>query len=145
MCLINVTHYIERLLVPIIQHKKITAFDSKDIPSISINNYISRWYRYGKLDKCVKIYALIILKRFIDTNDMNLTKINVHRLLSLSYITATKLYSDIFYTMTYYAGVSGIDKQELIYLEHIYLKKIDFNLYVDQKKYIMNYLILLMH
>ena len=116
-----------------------SEFDTKIKPNIGIKDYINRWYNFGNLSDQSMIIGLILLDRLLLCTNLILDMLNFHRLISVSYVLATKLHDDTHDDNTYYSSVTGIRKEELSYLERIYINYIDFDLYINPecfKKYL---------
>ena len=109
----------------------IKPFVSKKIPSISINDYIERLLKYGKVSEEILILSLIYIDRICRNRKINLNYYNIHKLILASFIVTIKFHEDDYYSLTYYAKLGGISKKEIVILENEFLKLIDFKLFVE--------------
>lgn len=109
----------------------IKPFVSKKIPSISINDYIERLLKYGKVFEEIFILSLIYIDRICRNRKINLNYYNIHKLILASFIVTIKFHEDDYYSLTYYAKLGGISKKEIVILENEFLKLIDFKLFVE--------------
>lgn len=108
----------------------IKPFISKKIPSISINDYIERLFRYSKVQQEIFILVLIYIDRVCQNHKINLNYNNIHKIILISFIVAIKFYEDEYYSLNYYSKLGGVSKKEIINLEYKFLVLLDFNLYV---------------
>ena len=70
------------------------AFESSEVPSISIRSYVERWHTYS----CCSSACYVICYGWIKRLDLmqRITRRNIHRILLVSLVTACKLVDDIF-------------------------------------------------
>ena len=115
--------------------KIIKPFISKKIPSISINDYIERLFKYSKISEEIFIFVLIYIDKVCGNHKINLNYNNIHKLILASFIACIKFNEDNYYSMNYYAKLGGVSKKEIINLEYEFLNLIDFKLYIDQTLY----------
>ena len=109
----------------------INPFISKNIPSISIDDYIGRLFKYSKVSHEIFILVLIYIDRVCQNHKINLNYNNIHKIILSSFIVTIKFYEDDYYSLNYYAKLGGISKKEIINLEYDFLVLLDFNLYVE--------------
>ncbi|KAJ9171959.1 hypothetical protein P3X46_015253 [Hevea brasiliensis] len=114
----------------------ITEFDGLRAPAVSIRQYIDRIFKYSGCSPSCFIVALIYVDRFIQSTDVHLTSLNVHRLLITSVMVAAKFIDDAFFNNAYYAKVGGVSTAELNRLEMKFLFSIDFRLRVDVNTFV---------
>ena len=110
-------------------------FVSKQIPNISIFEYIERLLKYSKAFNELLIIVLIYLDTICAKHKINLNYYNIHKLFLAAFISAIKFYEDEYYSLNYYAKLGGISKKELINLEYEFLNLMDFQLFVKQELY----------
>ena len=111
-----------------------TVFDAYKIPFIGTKAYIRRLTIYAQCGPRIWVYALVLLDRFLLMNgDINLTYINVHRLLLTAFVIGLKIYEDFVYSNPYYANVGGVDNQELFRMERTFLRLMDWEIAVTQE------------
>lgn len=109
----------------------LAKFQSSYAPTISIHSYLSRIQKYANLTPAVYTTTLIYIDRLIEATNLSLTPLNIHRLLLVAVVVATKFLQDDYYKNCYYAKLGGITTAELNSLEICFLSLISFNLYVS--------------
>ncbi|KAI3506759.1 hypothetical protein L1887_21323 [Cichorium endivia] len=109
----------------------ITVFHGSRAPALTIKQYIYRIFKYSRCSPSCFVVAHIYIDRFIQSESIILTSLNVHRLLITSIMLATKFIDEAFFNNAYYAKVGGVTTSELNRLEMKFLFGIDFRLYVD--------------
>lgn len=108
----------------------ITKFQSSYPPAISILAYLERINKYAKCSPNCFIVALIYIDRLIETRNVILSTLNVHRVLITSVMLATKVFDDEFYKNAYYAKLGGVSTQEMNSLELEFLSLMNFDFFV---------------
>ena len=108
----------------------ITKFQSSYPPTISILAYLERINKYAKCSPNCFIVALIYIDRLIETRNVILSTLNVHRVLITSVMLATKVFDDEFYKNAYYAKLGGVSTQEINSLELEFLSLMNFDFFV---------------
>eukprot|EP00826_Nyctotherus_ovalis_P065138 TRINITY_DN9569_c0_g5_i1.p1 TRINITY_DN9569_c0_g5~~TRINITY_DN9569_c0_g5_i1.p1 ORF type:complete len:159 (-),score=38.52 TRINITY_DN9569_c0_g5_i1:159-635(-) len=109
------------------------VFSGKNIPTISLDNYIERLKLYINCENVTFSVALIYLQRVQRKNEnFLLTPYNVHRLFLSCVIVADKYLNDEFLKNSDYAQIGGVSNEELNALEHQLLKLLDFDLFVRE-------------
>ncbi|KAG8653868.1 cyclin-P3-1 [Manihot esculenta] len=109
----------------------ITEFDGLRAPTVSIRQYLDRIFKYSGCSPSCFVVAHIYVDRFIQSTDVCLTSLNVHRLLITSVMVAAKFIDDAFFNNAYYAKVGGVSTAELNRLERKFLFSVDFRLHVN--------------
>lgn len=109
----------------------LTIFHGLRAPSLSIRQYVDRIFKYSGCSPSCFVVANIYVDRFLQSTDIHLTSLNVHRLLITSVILAVKFMDDAFFNNAYYAKVGGVSTAELNKLEMKFLFTIDFRLQVS--------------
>ncbi|MBA0832024.1 hypothetical protein Goarm_016440 [Gossypium armourianum] len=109
----------------------IAIFHGLRVPTISIQQYIDRIFKYARCSPSCFLVAYIYLDRFGQQTDVQLTSRNVHRLLITSVMVAAKFIDDTYFNNAYYARVGGISTAELNRLEMKFLLSLDFRLQVS--------------
>lgn len=113
----------------------VAVFHGLRAPTISIQHYIDRIFKYGGCSPSCFLVAYIYVDRFIQQTDMLLTSLNVHRLLITGVMVAAKFIDDAFFNNAYYARVGGISTAEMNRLEMKFLFSLDFKLQVSVKTF----------
>ncbi|ORX93869.1 cyclin-domain-containing protein [Basidiobolus meristosporus CBS 931.73] len=117
-----------------------TPFHARKIPSIDVHAYLTRILKYCPSTNDCLIAVVVYLERIRskcrDKNEQGLVidPYNIHRLIIVAFVIATKFFSDIFYTNTRYAKVGGLAASELNSLELQFLKLTEFNLNIDSEE-----------
>ncbi|KAI3460878.1 hypothetical protein Pfo_017541 [Paulownia fortunei] len=121
----------ERLLETSQTKDVVTIFHGLKAPSLSIQQYIDRIFKYSCCSPSCFIIAHIYVDRFIQRTNLCLTSLNIHRLLITSVMVAAKFMDDAFFNNAYYARVGGVSTAELNKLEKKFLFGVDFRLHVS--------------
>ena len=107
-------------------------FISKHIPSISIKDYLTRLYKYSKINNSTIVLILIYIDKICNINNFKLSYFNIHKLILASMLVAIKYNEDENYSLSFYAKLGGVSKNELSNLEYQFLVLIRFELFVDE-------------
>ncbi|MFS7906509.1 putative cyclin PHO80, Cyclin-like superfamily [Helianthus anomalus] len=120
-------------LNPRFNPQKISAFHGLTRPSISIESYLQRIFKYANCSPSCYVVAYVYLDRFTQQQPAILiNSLNVHRLLITSVMIAAKFMDDIYYNNAYYAKVGGISITEINFLEVDFLFGLGFQLNVNR-------------
>ncbi|KAJ1433070.1 Cyclin-like [Sesbania bispinosa] len=109
----------------------VTVFHGLRAPTLSVRKYIDRIFKYSGCSPSCFVVAHIYVDRFLQSTEMTLTSLNVHRLLITSIMLAAKFMDDAFFNNAYYAKVGGVSTCEINRLEMSFLFGIDFRLQVS--------------
>ncbi|CAE6456676.1 unnamed protein product [Rhizoctonia solani] len=117
------------------------AFHARNIPSISIEQYLLRILKYCPTTNEVFLGLLVYFDRMSRLatecalphspsphRTLTIDSYNIHRLLIAGVTVASKFFSDVFYTNSRYAKVGGLPQTELNQLELHFLLLNDFRL-----------------
>lgn len=118
------------MLLDTIKTKDVTIFHGLRAPTISIQQYIDRIFKYGACSPSCFVIAHIYMDRFLQKTDGHLTSLNVHRLLITSVMVAAKFIDDAFFNNAYYARVGGVSTAEMNRMEVKFLFSLDFRFQV---------------
>ena len=102
-------------------------------PSISINDYLDRLYKYSKMNISTVILILIYIDRISNINKFKLTYYIIHKLILSSMVVAIKYNEDQYYSIKFYAKLGGVTKTEMIFLEYYFVSLINFNLFIKKE------------
>ena len=91
----------------------IKSFVSKNIPTISIKDYLERLSKYSKINSSTILLILIYIDRLCNIYKFKLSYFNIHKLILASMIIAVKYNEDDRYSIKFYAKLGGITKTEL--------------------------------
>ncbi|PIA30981.1 hypothetical protein AQUCO_05300067v1 [Aquilegia coerulea] len=113
------------------QPQKLSVFHGLTRPTISIQSYLERIFKYANCSPSCFVVAYVYLDRFAQKQpSLPINSFNVHRLLITSVMVAAKFMDDMYYNNAYYAKVGGISITEMNYLEVDFLFGLSFHLNV---------------
>lgn len=121
---------------PNIENDKSNQFDyftCKKPPPISILKYLTRIVKYARPEPSTIILALILIDTLTESQNLQLTNLNIHRIILLSVVVAIKYNEDEFYSNSFYAKVGGITLKEFNVLEYKFLYSLDFYIFIDDE------------
>ncbi|XP_038906836.1 cyclin-U4-1-like [Benincasa hispida] len=111
--------------------QKNSAFHGLTRPSISLQSYLERIFKYANCSNSCFIVAYVYLDRFAQRQPLlPINSYNVHRLLITSVLVAAKFMDDSCYNNAFYARVGGISTREINFLEVDFLFGLGFHLNV---------------
>ena len=111
---------------------------SNKIQKIKIEDYITRLYKYSKMEISTLILTYIYIKRFINKENYIISFHNIFRLIMSCSILAIKFNENKVYKNSFYAKIGGFDVDDLNNLEYSIFSRLDFNLRVlDEEFYQM--------
>ena len=113
-------------------NKKIRYFMLKNIPSISIKDFLLRLIKYGKICESTLIMMLIYVDRICHRYNFKLTYHNIYKLMLIAMVIAIKYNEDEIYSSDFYSKLGGISKIELNNLEYEFVCLIDFKLFISE-------------
>ena len=99
------------------------------------DKYLKRFMKYSKPEPSTIIITLIYIDKICESSNLQLTMLNIHRLLLACMVVALKYNEDDYYSNEYYAKVGGISLKELNQLEYNILILLDFNVFIDDALY----------
>ena len=103
---------------------------SNKIPKIKIEDYITRFFTYSKMEISTLILSYIYLKRFINKENYIISFRNIFRLIMSCGILAIKFNENKVYKNSFYAKVGGFDVDDLNKLEYNIFSRLGFSLRV---------------
>jgi len=113
-----------------------SVFDSKRIPSITMNDYLNRINYYTSCSLSCYVVALIYIDKLLQKNPhLILTAINIHRITLSAIILAIKYIDDLYMSNSVYAKIGGVSLAELNYMEAGMLLLLNYELYIDPRTY----------
>lgn len=111
-------------------------FQSSCIPNITIINYLHKLVdRFECSKECIIISFVYIDKLLTYNKTFGITSLNIHRIILISIIISLKLHDDFHYTNAIYASMGGISNSECNKLEILFLKLINWDLFVPHTIY----------
>ena len=123
----NLQNYKEKMKL-----QKKLIFYSREVPSISIKDYLYRINNFSEAEDNTFILALIYIDKICEIASIILSEHNIHRILFISILVAIKYNEDIYFDNKYYSKIAGVLSKELKKMESEYLKLIKFELYVNK-------------
>ncbi|MCO5565159.1 hypothetical protein L7F22_018832 [Adiantum nelumboides] len=111
--------------------KKFAEFSGLRVPTISIEQYLERIFKYANCSTSCFVVAYAYIDRLIQFQpNLRITSANVHRILITSILVSAKFLDDSYYDNAYYAQIGGISTKEMNKLEWDFLFLLDFRLQV---------------
>ncbi|KAI9033130.1 cyclin-domain-containing protein [Hyaloraphidium curvatum] len=127
--LLRLTQFNDRISVT---PANLTRFHSRQIPPITIIEYLRRCVKYASLEKTTLIMLLVYIDRVCERHRMFvISSLTVHRFIIAALTVAAKELCDSFCTNVHYARVGGISLRELNTLELEFLFLIDWRLSIQ--------------
>lgn len=111
-------------------------FISKHIPSISIKDYLTRLYKYSKINNSTIVLILIYIDKICNLNNFKLSYFNIHKLILASMVVAIKYNEDENYSLSFYAKLGGVSKNELSNLEYQFLVLVHCEVFIDEELFL---------
>ena len=106
-----------------------------EAPKINIYDFLLNIEKFTRVDTNVIICALIYIDRICNKREMNITKNNIHLLLSTAILISAKFNQDNFCNNFIYSQISGIPTKRLCMQESAFLEIIEYNLYISKKQF----------
>ena len=127
------------------QHQQQVAipFNSKRIPSFTLDKYLQRIAHYLTPSPACLLVTMVYMDRILarkeEETGIYLSDYNVHKLLMACIVLASKFWSDNFYNDSYYAKVGGVSMADMVRLETTALVWLDFRLLVSSENLFAEY------
>ncbi len=131
-----ISNDIVQILIENKEKEKTNIIDENDplysnkIPKIKIEDYITRFFTFSKMEISTLILTYIYIKRFIKKENYIISFRNIFRLIMSCAILAIKFNENKVYKNSFYAKVGGFDVDDLNNLEYNIFSRLDFNLRV---------------
>ena len=113
----------------------VTKFHALRAPSISIQDYLDRIFKYASCSCECFVLALIYIDRVIQRQNFVINSLNVHRIIITSVMLSAKFFDDHYFKNAFYAKVGGVPCSEINVLEVEFLFLINFSLHVSPDNY----------
>ncbi|XP_077244850.1 cyclin-U4-1-like isoform X2 [Tasmannia lanceolata] len=111
--------------------QSISVFHGLTRPTISIQTYLERIFKYANCSPSCFVVSYVYLDRFAERNPtVVINSFSIHRLLITSIMVSAKFMDDMSYNNAYYAKVGGITTIEINFLEVDFLFGLSFHLNV---------------
>ena len=117
------------------KEKKDTNFCSKEIPNISITNYILRLTKKINIEPSTLILGIIYFDKICNKGNIILSFLNVYRLILISLVLAIKFNEEYFETNEFYSKIGGLSNKSFNKLEIAVLKILNYKLYIKKDIY----------
>ncbi|CAI2364512.1 unnamed protein product [Moneuplotes crassus] len=114
----------------VLNFNSLTVFDARDIPGISIYNYLRRIMAYSEATSRTIVMCLSHIDNLTndDSSPVILTRHNIHRLLAVSMMVSAKFYEDCYLDNESWGEITGLSLFEINRLERKFLTYIDFKI-----------------
>ena len=116
----------------ILKKQKSMLFSLKQLPKISVGDFIYRIVYYAKIEDATLISGVIYLDRFCKKQKIVLTEYNIHRLLFISILVAIKFLEDKYFTNIFYSKICGIKIEILNKMEYEFVCGLNFEMYIEK-------------
>jgi hypothetical protein len=113
----------------------VTKFHALRAPSISIQDYLDRIFKYASCSCECFVLALIYIDRVIQRQNFVINSLNIHRIIITSVMLSAKFFDDHYFKNAFYAKVGGVPCAEMNSLEVEFLFLINFSLHVSPDNY----------
>ncbi|KAG6722365.1 hypothetical protein I3842_03G155500 [Carya illinoinensis] len=114
--------------------KGLNAFHGVRAPSISVQRYLERLYKYTNCSPSCFVVGYVYIDRLVHRHpDSLVISLNVHRLLVTSVMVASKMLDDEHYNNAFFARAGGVSNAELNRLELELLFLLDFGVTVSSR------------
>ena len=110
-------------------------FNTKKKPVVSVKKFIDRIKKYCQPEPSTLILTVIYLDRILLKTKVKLTWINGFKLFYGCFVCAMKYNEDRHNTNKFYAKVCGVSFNDLLLMEYITLKYLEWNLFIDDETY----------
>ena len=107
-------------------------FYTKNIPTLSIMEYLHRIVKYTRIEMSVLKASVICITFYINHNKNYISLNNIHRLLLASVFVNAKYHQDINFSIKFYAKVGGVSIEELKQLESEFFSGLNFQLKIEE-------------
>ncbi len=118
-----------------LKEKKESNFCSKEIPNISITNYILRLIKKINIEPSTLILGIIYFDKICNKGNIILSFLNVYRLILISLVLAIKFNEEYFETNEFYSKIGGLSNKSFNKLEIAVLKILNYKLYIKKDIY----------
>ena len=131
-----ISNDIVQILIENKEKEKTNIIDENDplysnkIPKIKIEDYITRFFTFSKMEISTLILTYIYIKRFIKKENYIISFRNIFRLIMSCAILAIKFNENKVYKNSFYAKVGGFGVDDFNNLEYNIFSRLDFNLRV---------------
>lgn len=114
---------------------QISIYHSKEIPDISLHDYVFRFCRYTQLPLPCLLIASVYLGRLYDTHTIRIDSYSIHRLILCALVASRKFHIDDTFLLKSYADIGGVSVHELRNLEVQFCFSLKWKFHVSFDKY----------
>jgi hypothetical protein len=107
-----------------------TIFSCKEVPSMSLGDYLYRITKYSDTSAAGLTIALIYLDKLVSRHNVLFTNFNIHRLFATAILVANKFSEDVFMNNKRFAELAGVSTRDLNDMERKFLILIDYRCYI---------------
>ncbi|KAJ3693635.1 hypothetical protein LUZ60_009115 [Juncus effusus] len=112
--------------------RSLESFVATRAPTIGLGRYLERIHRFADLEPSCFILAYAYVDRTVHNHpDLLVVSMNVHRLILVCLLVASKVLDDLHHNNAFFARVGGISNSELNKLELELLFLLDFSVTVS--------------
>ena len=115
--------------------EKINLFCLESVPSISISDYLSRIVSYTNIETSTLISSLIYIDRLCSNTNIKLSFYNIYSIISIALYLSIKFNEDTLCKEDFYAKVAGLSMGEIAKTSLVFMKIIDYKLYISIDEY----------
>ena len=131
----NDTHEKGEIILLNTMMTEMEIFNTKKKPIISVKKFLDRVIKYCQPEPSTLVLSLIYLDKILLKTKTKLTWINGFKLFSGCFVCSMKYNEDKHNSNKFYAKVCGVNFNDLLMMEYITLKYLEWNLYVDKETY----------
>lgn len=115
--------------------EKINLFFLESVPSISISDYLTRIVSFTNMETSTLISSLIYIDRLCSNDNIKLSFYNIYSIISIALYLSIKFNEDTFCEEDFYAKVIGLSMSEISKTSLVFMKIIDYKLYISIEEY----------
>lgn len=112
-----------------------SIFELETAPNINFIDYLKRIIYYSKINYSTLIISFILIDRFLNSKNYFLKSKNVYFVMAAGIIIASKFNDDKILSDKDYSTVFMISSSRLHILESLFLKDINYDIFVNNKCY----------
>lgn len=117
----------------LLKKQKKNIFNVKNVPKLSIGDFIYRITFYTKVSYETLISSLILMEKYCIKNQIIITIYNIHRLLFSSILINIKFMEDKVFSNHFYSKICGVNLKDLNKMEYEFICGIQFEIYIEKE------------
>ena len=110
-------------------------FNTRKKPIVSFKKFLDRVIKYCQPEPSTLLISLIYLDKILLKTNTTLTCINGYKLFYGCFVCSMKYNEDKHNSNKFYAKVCGISFNDMLMMEYVCLKYLEWNLFVDKRIY----------